>query len=49
MPFELQNMGQELSESLAEEMTVFLAKNPYTCQAVKPECIGCFFWLNEIY
>jgi hypothetical protein len=43
MPFNLENMGQELSKSLAEEMTVSLAKKPYACQAVKPECIGWLF------
>jgi hypothetical protein len=43
MPFELEKMGQELSESIAEEMPIFLSKNPYACQAVKVECIGWFF------
>jgi hypothetical protein len=43
MPFELEEMGQELSESIAEEIGIFLSKNPYACQAVKVECIGWFF------
>jgi hypothetical protein len=43
MPFELENMGHELSECIQEEMRVFLAKKPYACQAIKPECIGWFF------
>jgi hypothetical protein len=43
MPSELEEMGQELSESIAEEMSVFLSTNPYACQAVKVECIGWFF------
>jgi hypothetical protein len=31
MPFELENMGQELPECIQEEMTVFLTKNSYAC------------------
>jgi hypothetical protein len=43
IPFPLTQLGQELSEGIAEEMTVSLAKNCYACQAVKVECIGWFF------
>jgi hypothetical protein len=42
--FELEEMGKELSGSISEELPdVFFSKNPYACQAVRPECIGCFF------
>jgi hypothetical protein len=43
MPFELEAMGQELSESITEDMSIFLSKNSYACQAVKVECVGWFF------
>jgi hypothetical protein len=43
LPSPLTQLGQELSEGIAEEMTVTLAKNCYACQAVKVECIGWFF------
>jgi hypothetical protein len=42
-PFDLERLGQELSESVKDEMAVFLAKNPYACQAVWTECIGWLF------
>jgi hypothetical protein len=44
LPFDLEDMGQELSDSVADELPdVFFSRNPYACQAVRPECIGWFF------
>jgi hypothetical protein len=44
LPFELEEMGKELSDSISEEIPdIFFSKNPYACQAVCPECIGWFF------
>jgi hypothetical protein len=40
----LDDLGQELSESITEEIPeIFMSRNPYACQAVKSECIGWFF------
>jgi hypothetical protein len=37
-------MVKELSDTISEEIPdIFFSKNPYTCQAVRPECIGWFF------
>jgi hypothetical protein len=43
LPFHLERLGQELSESIKDDMAVFLAKNPYACQATQTECIGWLF------
>jgi hypothetical protein len=43
LPFDLDKIGQQLSEGIQEEMPTQLSKSPYACQAVKTECIGCFF------
>jgi hypothetical protein len=43
LPFDLAQIGQELSESVKDKMDVFLAHNPYACQAIRAECIG---WLS---
>jgi hypothetical protein len=44
LPFDLKEMGKELSDSISEEIPdIFFSKNPYACQAVRPECIGWFF------
>jgi hypothetical protein len=39
-------MGQELSESVSDEMPITLSKNPHACQAVQAvqvDCLGWFF------
>jgi hypothetical protein len=44
LPFNLAEMGQELSDSIAEEIPdIYFSRHPYACQAVRPECIGWFF------
>jgi hypothetical protein len=44
LPFDLEEMGKELSDSISEEIPdIFFSKNPYACQAVHLECIGWFF------
>jgi hypothetical protein len=43
MPIPLHEMGQALSEALADELPVQLGRNPYACQAVKSECLGWFY------
>jgi hypothetical protein len=43
VPINLPELGQALSETIADEMPVQLRRNPYACQAVKSECLGWFY------
>jgi hypothetical protein len=43
LPFDLDQLGQELSESVSDELPITLSKNPHACQAVQADCVGCFF------
>jgi hypothetical protein len=45
LPIDLDRLGQELSETIKDEMPMYFSKNPYACQAVWTKCIG--WWSHQ--
>jgi hypothetical protein len=43
LPFDLDQLGQELSKRVSDELPITLSKNPHACQAVQADCVGWFF------
>ena len=42
LPFPLEKIGQEIQDLIPQDLTVYLSRNPYACQAVNTETLG---WL----